>query len=226
MCGIAGVLSLDPRVPARPLAGSLTSLGHRGPDGSGEWSDGACWLGHRRLAVIDLSDAGCQPMSSPDEQVWVTYNGEVYNFRELRAELERAGHTFRSGTDTETLLHAYERWGTSMTDHLRGMFAFGLWDRRRRRLVLARDRVGKKPLFWTISGGRLLFASELAALLCDPDVRRNPDLSSIDEYLTWGYVPAPHTGYAGIHKLPPGHIMTVEPGEGKPKIDVRRYWDL
>jgi asparagine synthase (glutamine-hydrolysing) len=152
MCGIAGIVSTTPIVLETRLQPMVEAQRHRGPDDAGLWSDSLCGLGHRRLSIIDLSPAGHQPLSNRDGTLWVTFNGEIYNFQELRARLESLGHSFRTRTDIEVLVEAYEQWGTDCPKHLRGMFAFGIWDQRRRRLFLARDRVGKKPLFYTEDG--------------------------------------------------------------------------
>jgi asparagine synthase (glutamine-hydrolysing) len=205
-------------------------LRHRGPDGRGEFKIRAelagrrleGWLGHRRLKIIDLSDAAHQPMASDDGSVIVTYNGEVYNFRELRRELETAGHRFRSTGDTEVIVRGYQEWGDGVVSRLDGMFAFGLWDARRGRLVLARDRTGKKPLFYTTCGGRLSFASEIKSLLCLPWVEARADASAVPEFLTFGYVPNPRTIYQGIVHVPPASLVTYDfDGLRSP----RSYWD-
>ncbi|MBI2835596.1 MAG: asparagine synthase (glutamine-hydrolyzing) [Acidobacteria bacterium] len=226
MCGIAGILAEhlpDRAADVQPL---IDAQRHRGPDGEGQWSDGICTLGHRRLAIIDLSDAGRQPMSNEDGGVWITFNGEIYNFEELRRNLTDRGHRFRTRTDTEAIIHAYEEWGTAALRRLRGMFAFGLWDQRRRRLLLARDRVGKKPLFYTEVDRRLLFASELQGLLADPSVPRRVNARAIDAYLSLGYVPAPETAFEGIFKLPPAHSMLVEVTPSGFVTRVEPYWRL
>src|SRR5262249_49090966 len=226
MCGISGII--DPTAPAseRALDPTLAAQRHRGPDDHGTWSDGHCALGHRRLAIIDLSEAGRQPLSNEDGSVWITFNGEVYNFQALREELLGLGHSFRTQTDTEVIVHAYEQWGTECVRRLRGMFAFGLWDQRRRRLFLARDRVGKKPLFYTWHGDRFLFASELQGLLSVPDLPREVDIAAIDAYLSWGYVPPPQTAFRGIHKLPPAHALTLDLTAEGPVLHVEPYWSL
>ncbi|HZS09391.1 MAG TPA: asparagine synthase (glutamine-hydrolyzing) [Blastocatellia bacterium] len=224
MCGIAGALSgANEKDRILPL---VEAQKHRGPDAWGVWADEVCALGHRRLAIIDLSEAGRQPLSNDDGSVRITFNGEIYNFQALRAELEQLGYRFRTRTDTEVIVHAWEQWGTDCVKRLRGMFAFGLWDRRRRRLFLARDRVGKKPLFYTQVGERFLFASELQGLLADADVPREVNLAAIDAYLSWGYIPAPLTGFKGISKLPPAHWMTVDWTPDGPVARVERYWKL
>lgn len=225
MCGFAGALDLrgaqvDPAVANRMAA----CLHHRGPDDSGLWSSGPIALGHRRLSILDL-ETGDQPLANEDGSVQVVYNGEIYNFRALRQELEGRRHRFRTRSDTETIVHAYEEEGAGCVRRLRGMFAFALWDERRRRLLLARDRVGKKPLFYTVADDRLLFASELHALLRDPSVRRELDPAAIDEYLTYGYIAAPRTIFRGVHKLPPAHYLEVDLGTGVVPEPVR-YWSL
>jgi asparagine synthase (glutamine-hydrolysing) len=226
MCGIAGLVSAGAPVAEADLRPALDAQRHRGPDAWGAWSDGIAALGHRRLSIIDLSEAGRQPMSNEDGTVWITFNGEVYNFQELRTELEGRGHRFRSGTDTEAIVHAYEEWGTDCVRRLRGMFAFAIWDQRRRRLFVARDRVGKKPVFYTVREGRFLFASELQGLLALPGVPREPDLAAVDAYLSWGYVPAPDTAFQGVRKLPAAHWLTVDLSAEGPVVRSERYWSL
>lgn len=176
-------------------------------------------LGFRRLSIIDLA-GGHQPMSNEDGSVWIAFNGEIYNFQDLRRRLEGAGHRFRTHCDTETIVHLYEDEGTDCFQHLNGMFALAIWDERRRRLVLARDRLGKKPLVYRSEENRLLFASELKSLLEAPDVPRVIDPAAIDEYLTYQYVPHPHTIFRGIHKLPPGHLAVWQDG----RLTVKPYW--
>src|SRR5215467_5098660 len=224
MCGIAGIVSQSSNLE---LVGVMTeAMRHRGPDGAGLWSDGLCSLGHRRLAIIDLSLKGKQPLCNEDETVWIVFNGEIYNFKELRAELERFGHRFNSQTDTETIVHAYEQWGSECVKKLRGMFAFAIWDQQKRRLFLARDRVGKKPLYYTDNGRSFVFASELQGLLQNPEVRREVDLEGLDSYLSWGYVPAPLTGFKNVLKLPPAHFLELNVGPDDTKTRVENYWDL
>src|SRR5438874_7179964 len=186
MCGIAGIVDPNGCLSEREVAPSLAAQSHRGPDADGAWSDGFCALGHRRLAIIDLSEAGRQPMTNAAGTLQITFNGEIYNFQQLRVELEGLGYRFRTRTDTEVILYAYEQWGTGCLKRLRGMFAFGIWDAPRRRLFLARDRVGKKPLFYTQQargrdgGGRFAFASELQGLLAGGSVPREVDLEALD----------------------------------------------
>lgn len=215
MCGIAGLVT--EQGPAREtLRRMLDAQRHRGPDDWGEWSDAVSALGHRRLSIIDLSEAGRQPLSNEDGTVWITFNGEVYNFQALREELEGLGHRFRTRTDTEVIVHAYEQWGPECVRRLRGMFAFGLWDARERKLLLARDRAGKKPLFYTEHGGVFRFASELQGLLADPDLPRTPDPEALDAYLSLGYIPAPLTGFQHIRKLPPAHYLELALARSSP----------
>ncbi len=204
----------------------IDAQSHRGPDAWGAWSGQHCALGHRRLSIIDLSEAGRQPMSNVDGSVWITFNGEIYNFQQLRRELEQLGYNFRTGADTETIIYAYEQWGVECLAKLRGMFAFAIWDRSQRRLFLARDRVGKKPLFYAQHGDRFLFASELQGILADKDFPREADPRAIDAYLTYGYVPAPHTAFKGIYKLPPAHYLTLDVKPSGAQQRIERYWAL
>lgn len=226
MCGIAGALSETGGDLQSAVSSATASQSHRGPDADGVWSDEFCSLGHRRLSIIDLSEAGRQPMSNDTGEIWITFNGEIYNFQSLRSELENRGHRFRSRTDTEVIIRAYEEWGDGFVERLRGMFAFAIWDQRSRKLLLVRDRVGKKPLFYARVGDRLFFASELQGLLAIAEVPRRVNLSAIDAYLSWGYVPAPDTAFESIFKLPPAHLMTVDLAGGSMNICVERYWSL
>jgi asparagine synthase (glutamine-hydrolysing) len=227
MCGIAGILDMQGRAVEPFLVHRLCeALGHRGPDGEGYYADGPVALGHRRLAIVDLA-GGRQPMSNEAGTVQVILNGEIYNFRELRTRLEGRGHRFATRTDTEVLLHAYEQHGEACVNELRGMFAFAVWDRPRRTLFLARDRVGKKPLFYAQPDGQWVFASELQALLRHPGVSREVDRTALDDYLTYGYVPAPKTIFRGVHKLPPAHWLRLTPGaDGTGSPHMERYWRL
>jgi len=223
MCGICGKLHFDPDRPAdRPLLQRMSDvIAHRGPDGSGAYVSGPVALGHRRLAIIDLH-TGDQPIGNEDGQIQVVFNGEIYNHRALRARLERQGHRFRTETDTEVIVHLYEEMGDDCVSMFEGMFAFALWDERRRRLLLARDRVGIKPLYWTDTGRSLLFGSEIKSLLVDPEVRVRLDPQSLEAFLKHYYLPGERTLVEGIHKLRPGHTLSVERG----RVEVRRYWDL
>lgn len=229
MCGICGFLAADPMRPVG-LTGGLAevrrmavALAHRGPDAEGFHHDGPVALGHRRLSIIDLSPEGNQPIANEDGSVVAVVNGEIYNFVELRSDLERRGHRFRSRSDSEVLVHLYEEHGPDCVMALRGMFAFALWDARARRLVISRDRVGKKPLYYAVRPEGFWFASELQALWRVLPERPAADLEAIDQYLTLQYVPAPRTAFQGIYKLPAAHQLIVTPG-GTPT--VRRYWQL
>lgn len=226
MCGIAGVVRLEREAPpaAREEALAMACrIRHRGPDGQAAWvsPSGACALGHARLKVIDL-ETGDQPMGSEDGAVQVVFNGEIYNFRALRSELEANGCRFRTRSDTEVLVHGWREWGDSLPERLDGMFAFAVWDEAAGRLFLARDRTGKKPLFWARQGGRLAFASEIKALLALPWVPDEMDEGALPFYLAYGYVPGPRTFLRGIESLPPATAMTVDrAGQAQ-----RRYWTL
>jgi len=188
MCGIAGTVDLRRGLgSAERLVAEMTEVqAHRGPDGAGLMVDSDAVLGHRRLAILDLTDAGRQPMASPDGSLWITYNGEVYNYLELADDLRARGHRFRSACDTEVLLHAYAEWGEASLERLNGMFAFAIWDRRRGRLFCARDRFGVKPLYYTVAEGRFRFASEIKALLLDPAVPRRPNEPRVLAFLVHG----------------------------------------
>jgi asparagine synthase (glutamine-hydrolysing) len=226
MCGITGWASLDARVPPPDGAVALLRsmcerMTHRGPDSEGLMATTGAALGMRRLAIIDLQ-TGEQPATSEDGQVSVILNGEIYNYRELRARLEKRGHHFRSASDTEVLPHLYEEHGTAMVEHLNGMFAFALWDARRRRLFIARDRFGEKPLYWGVFDQTLIFGSEPKVLLAHPQVRPALNLDALRQYLSFDYVPAPLSIYRGINKLTAAHTLTLEDG----RIDVRPYWRL
>jgi asparagine synthase (glutamine-hydrolysing) len=223
MCGICGKLNFDPQEPVERelLSRMMDLIRHRGPDGSGEYRSGPVGLGHRRLSIIDLN-TGDQPMSNEDGTVWVVYNGEIYNFLELRSELQARGHKFKSTTDTEVIVHLYEEIGEECVVRLRGMFAFALWDERKQLLLLARDRVGIKPLYFTETGKALLFASELKSILADPSVECRINPCAIDRFLTFYYLPGSETLFEGILKLGPGHYLIARNG----KLALRQYWDL
>ncbi|MFL5304087.1 MAG: asparagine synthase (glutamine-hydrolyzing) [Polyangia bacterium] len=223
MCGIAGALSAAPDVPA-PLDSVerfAAAMVHRGPDGYGFHTDGPVALGHRRLAIVDLSEGGRQPMLNEDGSVAIVVNGEIYNHQELRADLIAKGHRFRGGSDSEVVAHLYEEVGARTPEMLRGMFALAVWDRRTRRLLLARDRVGEKPLYYAQRPDGLVFASELAALLADPRTPATLSYESLDAYLALQYVPSPATIFQEIHKLPAGHLIDVGCGETP---TPRRYY--
>jgi asparagine synthase (glutamine-hydrolysing) len=223
MCGICGKIDFTGKtVPLELLKNMTDSIAYRGPDDEGFFSDGPVGLGHRRLSIIDLSPAGRQPMSNEDESLWLVFNGEVYDFAETREKLIAKGHTLKSRTDTETVLHLYEDEGVACLKHLNGMFAFALWDARLQRLWLARDRLGKKPLVYFWDGKRLIFASEIKAILRDPDVPREIDFEALDLYLTLNYIPATWTIFKNIRKLPPGHSLVLEKGE----LSIQSFWDV
>ncbi len=222
MCGIAGqVRSGGAPVEEEVIARMCAAQAHRGPDSRGLHVTGPVGLGIQRLRVIDL-DTGDQPIYNEDGSVVVVLNGEIYNYAELREELLRAGHSLTTGGDTEVIAHLYEECGTECLSRLQGMFCFALWDSRRRRLFMARDRVGKKPLFYSLRGGALSFASELGALIQDPEVPREVDREAIDAYLAYGYVPAPMSAFRGVRKLPPAHLLVYQDGA----LTVERYWRL
>ena len=224
MCGICGVVQLNGEpVQAATLDRMNQEIAHRGPDGHGAWIDGPVGLAHRRLAIIDLTETGSQPMRNEDGSVLVTYSGEIYNFRELRAELEATGrHTFHSQSDTEVLVHGYEEWGEESVCKLNGHFAYALWDSHRRRLFLARDRFGTRPLYYFTDGTRFIFGSEVKAILAHPGVPRGVDLAALNEYFTFQNILTDLTLFKGVRLLPPGFWMSVE--AGKPPV-LHRYWD-
>lgn len=225
MCGICGSISFGEQLETIPetLLAMRDTLVHRGPDDQGAWSspDGRVALGHRRLSIVDLSPAGHQPMSNEAGDVWIVYNGEVYNHESLRWELEANGHVYRSRTDTETVLHLYEELGPRCVEQLDGMFAFAIWDGPRRRLFLARDRLGVKPLYYRLTSDGLIFGSEVRAILRHPAVSADLDEESFFHYLTFAFVPSPRTIYAGIDKLAPAERLSVSQ-DGS--VEKDRYW--
>lgn len=223
MCGIAGFVNsgLDAEEAGALLRSMTDIIRHRGPDDDGHWLGDGAGLGMRRLSIIDVA-GGQQPIANEDGSVIVVFNGEIYNYQQLRRALEATGHQFATNSDTETIVHAYEEDGIDFVRRLHGMFAIALWDRTRRRLVLTRDRFGKKPLHYAFDGQRLLFGSEIKSLLLAPGVRRELDPMAISQYFTFGYIPAPRTAFAGIHKLPAGHTLALEDGQ----IKLHRYWQL
>lgn len=225
MCGIVGKVHFDPEHPVDPqqVRTMADSVRHRGPDDEGIWTDRNVGLGHRRLSIIDLSPSGRNPMCNEDESIWIVFNGEIYNFQELRPGLEAAGHQFRSRTDTEVILHLYEELGPLCVKELRGMFAFAIWDRRAQRLVLARDRMGVKPLHYALTPSGLLFGSEIKAILSSGEIDSVPDLISLHQFLLWQCIPSPRTGFRGVQKLPPASVLTWQPGE---EICIQKYWEL
>jgi asparagine synthase (glutamine-hydrolysing) len=224
MCGIAGIVELRPSggVTREALERMSGLLRHRGPDDGGVCVIGAAGLAHRRLSIIDLSPGGHQPMVSADGSLTIVFNGEIYNFLELRAELEALGHVFRTRSDTEVLLKAYEVWGTASVERLNGMYAFAIWDEPRRRLFAARDRLGKKPFYYAHTGDRFVFGSEIKAVIVDPSVSREVDPSAVDEYLSHMAVGGPRTIFRHVRKLPPAHWLLLEAGN----VTIESYWQL
>ena len=223
MCGIAGLVAsdgLEPQDSVRAVA-MRDVIAHRGPDDAGLFVDGQAALGHRRLSIVDLA-AGHQPLANETGQVWIVFNGEVYNHADVRPELEAAGHHYKTRSDTETLVHAYEQWGDACVEHFRGMFAFAIWDAPRRRLLLARDRLGVKPLYYARVGNRLLFASEIKAILASGLIRPEANDAALPELLGTRYLSGSETLFKGIHRLAPGHTLVFEDG----RITIRQYWDI
>lgn len=231
MCGIAGYFRSETAIERqangrqsvdRHLIEKMCDvITHRGPDDAGYYAEGGSAIGMRRLSIIDIA-AGHQPISNEDGSVWIVFNGEVYNFAELRADLIARGHSFKTHSDTETIVHLYEEMGERCVERLRGMFGFAIWDRRENKLFLARDRAGKKPLHYTLVGETLVFGSEIKSLLQFPGVERQVNHQAISDYLSFGYVPDPLTAFRGIQKLLPGHTMTFQNG----RMTTRRYWDF
>jgi len=226
MCGIAGWVNLNTSETSLDhneaiLHSMCQRIKHRGPDSEGLWLDEGVALGMRRLSIIDLH-TGDQPLYSEDRSIVVVMNGELYNYREVRANLEKLGHKFETNTDTEILPHLYQEYGDVLVDHLNGMFAFALWDKTKKKLLIARDRFGEKPLYYGVFEGKLIFASEPKAMLVHASIKPEIDLDALRQYLSFDYVPAPSSIYMGISKLPAAHLLTVEQGE----IKTRRYWNL
>lgn len=227
MCGICGIINYNEsgEVDRKVLNAMCSAMAHRGPDDEGIYLNEAkpsAGLGHRRLSIIDLSGAGHQPMSNEDGSAWVVFNGEIYNYKDLRFELEKKGHRFKSNSDTETIIHLYEDYGEECVEYLRGMFAFAIWDGKKEILLLARDRPGKKPLLYYQGGGKFCFASEFDSLLKSGFVEKKINYDAIHHYLTFGYIPAPLTIYDKVYKLLPAHTLILKEN----KITLRRYWEL
>src|SRR5271156_5171526 len=223
MCGICGKLNFDPGNSVNPalIRGMLDTIRHRGPDDEGIYIAGEVGLGQRRLSIIDLN-AGHQPLSNEDGTVWIVFNGEIYNYQELRAFLLSKGHTFKTQSDTEVIVHLYEEFGPRCVEKLRGMFAFAIWEESTKTLFLARDRVGIKPLYYCLTETSLVFGSEIKAILADPSIAREIAPEMIDRFLTFLYVPGQETLLKGIRKLAPGHHLLVKDG----KVVIEQYWDL
>ena len=225
MCGIAGIVKFDPRdtVEADRLARMRDVMSHRGPDGRGLYIDGPVGLAHRRLAIVDVTAAGQQPMCNEDRRVWITFNGEIYNHQALRPGLERLGHRYQSRCDTETIVHLYEEMGADVVRELHGMFAFAIWDRTTKRLMLARDRLGIKPLYYAVTDTELVFASEIKSLLAAGTIQPRFNEEMLPEFLSSRFVSGPETFFRGVRKLMPGHVLTWSPDQG---IQTRRYWQI
>jgi len=227
VCGITGFVLQRPRHDIAELKQCLERMvdviRYRGPDDDGVWTDGKVGLGHARLSIIDLTSAGHQPMSDQHDQVQLIFNGEIYNFKILREELQRAGYRFKGHSDTEVIVNGYLHWGKNVIGKLLGMFAIAIWDNRDKKLILARDRVGKKPLVYGWSQGNFLFASECKSIIAFPGVERRPNLQAIHHYLTLQYIPSPMTAFENIHRLPPGHLLELRLGK---KPDIRAYHAL
>src|SRR5499427_5985372 len=222
MCGITGIVRSDGAQVDRDLLARMNeAIRHRGPDEDGFYFDDGVGLAMRRLAIIDLK-SGQQPIHNADGKAWIVFNGEIYNYRELRKQLEALGHRFYTDSDTEAIVHAYDEWGTDCPKYLRGMFALAIWDEREKSLFLARDRVGKKPLLYAEVNGQLVFGSEFMALLQHPDVSRDVNYEAIHHYLSFICVPSPLTAFQSISKLPPGHSLLWKNG----KIKLERYWQI
>ena len=223
MCGICGIVHGDRAKPVdRATLEAMTRLmAHRGPDGEGYHLDGPVGLGHRRLSIID-TEGGTQPMTNEDRTLWLVFNGEIYNFQELTEELKARGHTFATRCDTEVILHLYEEYGTACLSRLRGMFSFALWDGRERQLFCARDRLGVKPFFYSVTDGDFVFASTPAAILRHPGFDRAVDLRALDLYLTYQYVPSPLSIFDCMKKLSPAHYLLFKDG----LLSIVRYWEV
>src|SRR5438128_5685422 len=223
MCGIVGIVASEGLHPddRERVVRMRSVISYRGPDGAGLQADECAVLGHRRLSIVDLA-GGHQPLSNEDGTVWVTFNGEIYNHGDVRRELEAAGHTYRTHSDTETIVHAYEQWGDNCVHRFRGMFAFAIWDGAARRLLLARDRLGVKPLYWALAGDRLLFASEIKAILESGLIAARPNHAVLSEVLATRGTSGVDTMFEGIYKLLPGHRLIFEDG----RVRTERYWEL
>jgi asparagine synthase (glutamine-hydrolysing) len=222
LCGIAGIFYKNRQGVISSILKKMTrSLIHRGPDEEGYYIEDNVGLGHRRLSIIDLS-TGQQPLCNEDKSIWITFNGEIYNYLSLKKELEQKGHIFKTNSDTETIIHAYEEWGTDVFSRLRGMFALALWDEKHQEMVLARDRLGKKPLYYLSDDEKLLFGSEIKAILQHPGIDKSIDYTAFSDFISLMYIPNPKTIYKSIRKLPPGHFAIIK----KDHFETIQYWDL
>jgi asparagine synthase (glutamine-hydrolysing) len=221
MCGICGIYNFNGEPIDRELLDRMSSIiRHRGPDGEGSYVSGDIGLGHRRLSIIDI-EGEAQPITNEDKSMYLIFNGEIYNFIELREDLEKKGHSFKTRSDTEVIIHGFEEWGTECVNHFNGIFAFALWDCNSKKLFLARDHLGVKPLYYIVLRNKLLFALEIKSLLQDKDCLRQVDIKSLEQLFTFRYVPSPNTLFKGIKKLPPGHWMLCS----SDSIEIKRYWN-
>ena len=225
MCGIAGFFYADRHqtVDRSVLHRMAESIAHRGPDAEGIWTDPGIGLAHRRLSIIDL-DGGDQPIGNEDDSIQVVFNGEIYNYQTLRADLKLRGHRFRTRSDTEVLVHLYEEYGERLVEKLRGMFAFAVYDRPRRLVLLVRDRIGLKPLYYSRDAGKLVFGSEIKAILQYPEISREIDVEALEDYLAFGFIPGERTIFQSIRKLAPGHHLLI--GPETMAASPKRYWQL
>lgn len=225
MCGIAGQVKFSGQINEHHITAMNDAIKHRGPDGFGVYVNDSktAALGHRRLSFLDLSEAGKQPMTNEDGTLWITFNGEIYNYIELRVELEKYGHIFASHTDTEVILHGYEQWGPDVVNRLKGMFSFGIWDNKRKELFLTRDRFGIKPLYYYYQNGNFAFASEIKAIKANPEVNTTVDFTSFADYFVYRYVPSPKSIWKEVRKLPPAHYMLLK-SDGS--VTIKEFWKI
>src|SRR6185436_9659830 len=224
MCGIAGIVSLNLQdtIDDSRLRRMRDVITHRGPDGEGMWIDQGVGLAHRRLAIVDVA-GGHQPMSNEDGSVWITFNGEIYNHADLRPGLEARGHRYATRSDTETIVHLYEEYGDRCVEHLRGMFAFAIWDRRQQRVLIARDRLGIKPLYYAVTDRELLFGSEIKTLLAAGPIKAEFNQAALPEFLATRFISGEETFFRGVRKLLPGHVLSWSAETG---VQTRRYWEI
>lgn len=225
MCGIIGQINFSNQIDEKVFSSMRDSIAHRGPDGFGSWfsEDRKIAFGHRRLSFLDLTESGKQPMCNEDETIWLTFNGEIYNYVELKKELELAGHRFNSTTDSEVIIHGFEQWGKDVVSRMKGMFAFGLWNEKEKKLFLARDRFGIKPLYYYKGNSSFIFASEIKGIVANPEVEREIDFSSMADYLTYRYVPSPKTIWKYIKKLPAANYLEMDLSGN---ASVNEYWKI
>lgn len=221
MCGIAGFIETNPKTKLGQLQKMARSLAHRGPDDEGFYLKNGVGLGFQRLSIIDLSKAGHQPMTNEKKNIWLVFNGEIYNYQELRTKLEKLGHKFKSRTDTEVIIHAYEQWGKQCLKYFNGMFAFAIWDEKEKKLFAARDRIGIKPFYYYFDGNNFIFGSELKSIINYPDFKKELDKESLYQYLYFQYVPSPRSIYKNTHKLLPGHYLIFKNGQ----TEVNKWWE-